>query len=137
MGAWIAVRGEIGLPSIILSAAVMFWTAGFDILYSLQDVEFDRKNNLFSLPAKFGSDFAILVSRFFHAIMVGLIVAFGLISDLGSIYYIGTAITALFLIYEQSLVRANDISRINTAFFTMNGFVSIGLFFFVVLDLYL
>jgi len=137
VGAWIAVKGEIGLPSIVLSVAVMLWTAGFDIIYSLQDVDFDRKMGLFSLPARIGASKALAVSRFFHAGMILALICLGIITGRGIIYYLGVALVALFLIYEQSLVSANDISRVNTAFFTINGCVSIAFALFVALDVYL
>ncbi len=137
VGAWIAVTGRIGFASMVLSAAVMLWTAGFDIIYSLQDLEIDRKAHLFSLPARIGPAKALAVSRFFHACMVVMIAWFGILSGLGVVYYIGAALVAAFLVYEQSLVSANDFSRVNTAFFTLNGCVSIGLLLFVVADLFL
>lgn len=137
VGAWIAVRGAIEIMPIALCAAVMFWTAGFDILYSLQDVEFDKKMGLFSLPSRIGPSRALLISRLFHALMVLMLVGFGLLAKLGAIYYAGTGVVALFLIYEQSLVSAKDISRVNAAFFTMNGVVSIVLLGFVAWDVLL
>ena len=137
VGAWIAVKGEIGLPSIVLSVAVMLWTAGFDIIYSLQDVDFDRKMGLFSLPARIGASKALAVSRFFHAGMILALICLGIIIGRGIIYYLGVALVALFLIYEQRLVSADDISRVNTAFFTINGCVSIAFAIFVALDVYL
>jgi len=136
VGAWIAVKGRIDVAPAVLSAAVMLWTAGFDIMYSLQDLEFDRKMGLFSLPARFGPGRALLVSRLFHACMVGLLVCFGLLAGLHTVYFAGVAVVATFLIYEQSLVSPKDISKVNTAFFTLNGFVSIGLLAFVVVDVF-
>lgn len=137
VGAWIAVKGRIELAPMVLSAAVTLWTAGFDIIYSLQDVEFDRKMRLFSLPARLGAARALAISRAFHAIMIGLLVWFGLKNELGVTYYVGVALVAAFLAYEQSLISPNDFSRVNTAFFTLNGFVSIGLLIFVVVDVFL
>jgi 4-hydroxybenzoate polyprenyltransferase len=137
VGAWIAVTGTVGFASMVLSAAVMLWTAGFDIIYSMQDLEFDRKAGLFSLPARIGPARALIASRLFHACMVGLLSWFGALSGLGVIYYAGVALVAGFLIYEQSLVSAKDFSRVNTAFFTLNGCVSIALLIFVAADLFL
>ncbi len=137
VGAWVAVRGEIGFPSMVLSAAVIFWTAGFDIIYSLQDLEFDKAQRLFSLPAKVGPKWALLASRFFHAVTAALLVWFGLLSGLGAIYFVGIALIAISLAYEQSLVSPGDISRVNTAFFTINGFVSLGVLAFVAADVFL
>ncbi len=137
VGAWIAVTGKIGLASMALSAAVILWTAGFDIIYSLQDLDIDRKARLFSLPSRLGPAKALAVSRLFHACMVAMIAWFGVLGGLGMVYYVGVALVAAFLVYEQSLVSAKDFSRVNTAFFTLNGCVSIGLLFFVVADLFL
>jgi len=134
VGAWIAVRGAFALAPIVLAACVTLWTAGFDIIYSLQDLEFDRKAGLFSLPKALGEARALLVSRLAHAAMFGLLVWFGVLAGMGATFYIGLALVALFLIYEHSLVSPTDISRVNTAFFTMNGFVSVGLFVFAVVD---
>lgn len=134
VGAWVAVKGGIGFPSIVLSAAVVLWTAGFDIIYSLQDLDFDRKTGLFSLPVRIGPARALLVSRLFHAVMIALLVWFGKLAGLGAVYYAGVACVAVFLVYEQSLISARDFSRVNTAFFTLNGCVSIGLLIFVALD---
>lgn len=137
VGAWIAVRGEIGFASMVLSAAVMLWTAGFDIIYSLQDLEFDRRSGLFSLPARIGPARALVVSRVFHAAMVAMLVWFGVLTGRGPIYFAGAAFVVAFLVYEQSLVRADDISRVNTAFFTMNGCVSLAIAAFVAVDVFL
>lgn len=134
VGAWVAVKGEIGFASMVLSAAVVLWTAGFDVIYSLQDMDFDRKTGLFSLPARIGPARALWVSRLFHAVMVGLLIWFGELAGLGAVYYAGAAFAAAFLIYEQSLISARDFSRINLAFFTLNGCVSIGLLIFVAVD---
>lgn len=137
VGAWIAVTGRIGLPAIVLSAAVMLWTAGFDIIYSLQDLDFDRAMGLYSLPTRLGPAKALLVSRLLHVLMLGLLVLFGLLSTRGNAYYLGVALVAALLAYEQRLVSPKDLSRVNSAFFTMNGCVSIALLVFVLLDLFL
>lgn len=134
VGAWIGVTGDIGFPSMVLSAAVILWTAGFDIIYSLQDEEFDRRMGLFSLPSRIGAARALFVSRVFHAGMAALLAWFGVLCGMGPVYYVGVALVAFFLIYEQSLISAKDISRANTAFFTMNGIVSIGLLIFTAVD---
>lgn len=136
VGAWIAVRGEIGVPSLVLLAAVLCWVAGFDIIYACQDVEFDRRVGLHSLPARLGIGPALWVSRALHGLMVALLLALPRWAPLGGWYHAGVAAVALFLVYEQSLVRPHDLSRVNTAFFTMNGLVSIGLFLFTALDVF-
>ena len=135
VGAWIAVTGRIELAPIILSAAVMFWTAGFDIIYALQDLDFDRKMGLFSIPKTLGAKNGLLVSRGFHAVTAILLGFFGVMMGLGIIYYIGLAMAAIALAYEQSLVRPDDFSKANVAFFNANGFVSIGFFAFSLADL--
>ncbi|MDO8683431.1 MAG: UbiA-like polyprenyltransferase [Armatimonadota bacterium] len=136
-GAWIAVLGRLDLAPMILSASVVFWTAGFDIIYSLQDVEFDRKIGLRSLPQTFGPNAALSISRLMHALMAAALVWFGQIAHLGAYYFAGCAVVALFLIYEHSIISPSNIKKVNSAFFTMNGFVSVGLFVFVLLDLFL
>jgi 4-hydroxybenzoate polyprenyltransferase len=113
------------------------WTAGFDIIYSLQDVEFDRKTGLRSLPQTFGVAGALGISRALHALMVVALFLFGYTAGLGRLYFIGAAIVGCFLVYEHTLVSAKDTSKVNTAFFTMNGFVSVGLLAFVALDVFI
>ena len=135
VGAWIAVTGRIELAPVILSAAVMFWTAGFDIIYALQDLDFDRKMGLFSIPKALGPKNGLLVSRGFHAVTAILLGFFGVMMGLGIVYYIGLAMAAIALAYEQSMVRPDDFSKANVAFFNANGFVSIGFFIFSVADL--
>lgn len=137
VGAWIAVKGQIGFPSMVLSAAVILWTAGFDIIYSLQDVEFDRRMGLFSLPSRIGAGRALAVSRLMHAAMVGLLVWFGLLTVRGAPYYVGAAIVGAFLVYEQSLVSPKDTSRVDAAFFIMNGCVSLVMLACVAIDVFL
>ncbi|MEN6371271.1 MAG: UbiA-like polyprenyltransferase [Armatimonadota bacterium] len=134
VGAWIAVTGKLQLQPMILAACVMLWTAGFDVIYSLQDVEFDRKMGLFSLPKAIGESRALLVSRLMHTLMMGLLVWFGLACGMGTIFYVGLAVISLFIIYEHSIVSPTDLSRVNAAFFTMNGCVSISFFIFALAD---
>lgn len=136
VGAWIAVTGEIGFPALVLSAGVILWTAGFDIIYALQDVEFDQKLGLFSLPARIGAGRALMVSRLLHAGSVGFLVWFGYLCGLGIWYYLGVGLAAISLAYEQSIVSPSDLSRVNAAFFNANGFVSLSVLAFVALDVY-
>jgi len=137
VGAWIAVTGTIGVPSLVLSFGVALWTAGFDIIYALQDADFDRSHGLHSIPAWLGSRKALALSQLSHVVMISMLVVFGLLCKLETIYYLGVACVTGFLIYEHRLVSPNDISRIDTAFFTLNGFVSLGFLAFVVLDVLL
>jgi 4-hydroxybenzoate polyprenyltransferase len=134
VGAWIAVKGQITLAPLILAACVTLWTAGFDIIYSLQDIEFDRKMGLFSIPKALGVPRALLISRLFHAIMAGMLIWFGITVGMGLIYFVGVGVVSLFIIHEHSLVSPKDLSKVNVAFFTMNGLVSILLFLFAFVD---
>lgn len=125
IGAWIAATNHIGLPSIILGFAVMFWVAGFDIIYATQDYEFDKKEGLHSLVVTCGIPKALWISRAFHLLALTLLYIFGFLLHFGGIYATSfLIITGLFL-YEHSLVSSQDLSRVNTAFFTLNGFISL------------
>ncbi len=134
-GAWIAVTGRLEFAPMVLSAAVMFWTAGFDIIYSLQDLEFDREQGLFSIPKALGRAKALLVSRLFHLATFGLLIWFGLLLGLHAVYWVGVGFVGALLYHEQSLVKPNDLSRVNAAFFTTNGVVSLAYFMFSLVDL--
>jgi 4-hydroxybenzoate polyprenyltransferase len=138
VGAYIAIAGGWSRPAgalLALAGGVLCWVAGFDILYSLQDESFDREQGLHSVPAAFGARGAILVSRILHVACVVLFVTAGvLFPQLGVLYDVGVAICAAMLLYEQSLVRADDLSRIDAAFFTINGVISVILAVLVVLE---
>jgi 4-hydroxybenzoate polyprenyltransferase len=125
-GAWIAVRGTIdsSVP-LLLSLVVMLWTAGFDVLYACQDHEFDRETGLHSVPRKFGVARALWIARLFHAQAFATLVALYLVTDLGPLALAGVIATGALLVYQHMLVRSNDLSRLNAAFFTTNAFVSI------------
>ena len=135
IGAWVALRGTIEASPLILGLAVLLWVAGFDIIYSCQDVDFDRKESLYSIPERFGITAALRISAFFHVIMIGILAFLFWKESLGTISYIGLAIVGLLLVYEHRLVRPGDISRANTAFFTINGWISVLLFVSIMLDL--
>jgi 4-hydroxybenzoate polyprenyltransferase len=125
-GAWIAVRGEIGSPvPLLLSLVVLLWTAGFDVLYACQDYEFDRQEGLRSIPARVGISHALWTARSLHACAFVALVWLFLITKLGPIALVGVIATAGLLIYQHRLVRADDLSRLNAAFFTTNAFVSV------------
>ena len=124
VGGWIAVRGDIGAEAIVLALVVMFWIAGFDVLYSLQDLGFDRKRGLHSVPARFGERRALQVARASHALTVVVLIVLGLIAPLAWPYWVGVGLIGALLIYEHALLR-NDLSRLNLAFFNMNGYVAI------------
>lgn len=125
LAAWIAIRGTFAWPPVLLSAAVMFWVAGFDVIYALQDAEFDRQNRLFSLPARLGVGPALALSTIFHVATIVLLLATALWTELGGIAYAGIAIVACILFWEHRIVKPGDLSRVNVAFFSLNGYVSI------------
>jgi len=128
-GAWIAVRGAIDSPvPLLLSLVVMLWTAGFDILYACQDFDFDRREGLYSIPARFGIGQSLWISRALHAGAFAALVALYFLTNLGPLAIVGVVITGALLVYQHTLVRANDLSRLNAAFFTTNAFVSVILF---------
>jgi 4-hydroxybenzoate polyprenyltransferase len=133
--AWIAVRGSLDPRILILTAAVTFWVGGFDVLYACQDYDFDRRAGLHSVPRFLGIRGALWVARGFHLIMVGLLIALLLVFAMGKLAAIGVLVVILLLIYEHSLVKAGDLSKLNAAFFTMNGVISVLFFVFVAADL--
>jgi 4-hydroxybenzoate polyprenyltransferase len=131
LGSWIAVTGSMPNAGIyILGLAVMLWTAGFDIIYSCQDHAFDRKQKLHSAPVRFGIKSSLSITKALHTLTVILLILCGISFSLGMIYYLGIAIVAVFLFYENTIISENDMSRVNAAFFTANGFVSIIAFVF-------
>ncbi len=132
--AWIAVRGSLDPRILILTGVVLFWGAGFDVLYSCQDHEFDCDQGLHSVPRFFGIRNSLMIARVFHILMLGLLVATVVVFGLGMWANIGAAIVAVLIAYEHSLVKADDLSKLNAAFFTMNGFVSVAFFVFVAAD---
>ena len=140
VAAWIAIRGlgDAGdqVVPALLGSAVLFWVAGFDILYACQDVDFDRQARLRSVPATLGVAASLRVALACHVIMVGLLIALGLVcGDLGWIYFAGIGVVTALLAYEHWLVRPDDLSRVNQAFFQVNGVISVGLFMLVLLQL--
>lgn len=134
LGAWIAVRGSVGLPALLLGVAVVFWVAGFDILYAMQDLDFDRSAGLHSIPARLGVRGALLSARFCHGITVGMLFWVHVAAGLGAAYLAGVILAALLLAYEHWLVRDGDLARLDAAFFTVNGYISIAVFVFTAVD---
>jgi len=132
--AWIAVRGALDPRILLLTAAVTFWVGGFDVLYACQDFDFDCQAGLHSVPRYFGIPAALWVARAFHLIMVLLLVALLISFGLGMWAGLGVLAVIVLLIYEHSLVRADDLSKLNAAFFTMNGVISVLFFVFVAAD---
>ena len=135
--AWIAVRGSLDPRILLLTAAVTFWVGGFDVLYACQDFDFDRQSGLHSIPRYVGIPAALWIARGFHLIMVGLLIVLLVVFGMGKVAAFGVVAVILLLLYEHSLVRPNDLSKLNAAFFTMNGVISVLFFVFVAGDLLL
>jgi 4-hydroxybenzoate polyprenyltransferase len=135
--AWIAVRGSLDPRILLLTAAVTFWVGGFDVLYACQDYEFDRESNLHSIPRYIGIRGALLVARLFHAVMLLLLIALILTFGLGKLAVAGVIAVAVLLLYEHSLVHPTNLSKLNAAFFTINGVISVVFFVFIAGDLLL
>lgn len=132
--AWIAATGKLDWAILPITFAVVFWTGGFDIIYALQDEDFDREHGLRSLPVSLGKSKALAVSRISHTLAALCLTLGGIMVHAGPVYFVGVAFAAALLVYEQSLVKPTDLSKVNMAFFTLNGFVSIGVFVFTFID---
>lgn len=135
--AWIGVRGSLDLRILLLTAAVTFWVSGFDVLYACQDYEFDQQAGLHSIPRYAGIAGALWFARLFHILMVLLLISLVIVFGLGKLAVTGVFAVALLLAYEHSLVSADDLTKLNAAFFTMNGVISVVFFFFIAGDLLL
>lgn len=134
VGAWIAVTNTINMEPFLIGAAVLLWVAGFDIFYAIQDIEFDRQYKLHSIPARFGIRTSLTLTKILHITSIVLLSWVGVRMHLGLFYFIGVAVTAILLAYENSLIKPHDVSKLNVAFFTINGVISILLFCFVAVD---
>jgi 4-hydroxybenzoate polyprenyltransferase len=132
VGAWIAIRGRLEAVPLVLALAVVTWVAGFDIIYACQDAEFDREEGLFSIPARLGVRRALLVSRLLHLLTVALLGSLFRLAALHPVYLAGVGLVALLLAWEHSLVKHDDLSRVDAAFFTVNGWISVLYLAFVV-----
>ena len=135
LGAWIAVSGRLDVPALYLGLAVLFWVAGFDVLYALQDIEFDRSFGLYSIPRYLGIRGSLYLSRIFHVLTLLFLLMAGEGCSLGWVYRGGLAVVTLLFVYEHSLVRADDLSKLDVAFFNMNGYISVSVFLFTFLDM--
>jgi 4-hydroxybenzoate polyprenyltransferase len=133
--AWIAVRGSLDSRILVLTAAVTFWVGGFDVLYACQDIDFDRAYGLNSIPQAYGVPAALWLARGLHAIMLALLITLVFLFGLGKFALVGVLAVAILLTYEHSLVSARDLSKLNAAFFTMNGVISVVFFAFIAADL--
>ena len=136
IGAWVGIRGTLTTTPFLLALAVVLWTAGFDIIYACQDFEHDIKSGLYSIPKKLGIKTALMLSGILHLLMVFVLLLLTRYTDLGVIYTIGVCVIAALLFYEHSLVKPKDLSRINIAFFTVNGIISIGLMGVTLIDIF-
>ena len=136
IGAWVGIQGTLTATPFLLGLAVVLWTAGFDIIYACQDLEHDVKTGLYSIPKRLGIKGALILSAVLHLFMVLVLLAVSRYTDLGSIYTIGVCIVAALLIYEHALVKPKDLSKISTAFFTVNGIISVGLMGITLIDIF-
>ena len=134
IGAYLAVNGEFAVLPVLFSFIVLFWVSGFDIIYALQDEEFDRSHKLHSIPAYFGKRKALFISEVLHTVSIIFVVYAGLYGEFGFLYWLGTAVFAGMLYYQHSIVRPDDLSRVNLAFMTLNGIASIVFGLMVVAD---
>ena len=135
VGAWIAVNEDFHIIAILLGLAVVLWTAGFDIIYACQDMDFDRREGLYSLPKRLGASRALALSALLHAAMVGVLIVVAAMAGLGMLFLGGAVLVAGLLIYEHSIVKPHDFSRVNTAFFNVNGAVSLLLMALTIADI--
>ena len=134
VGAWVAVTNELSFASVVLYIIVLLWTAGFDIIYATQDIDFDREYGLFSIPQRFGIKNALIIARITHGVTVIGLICFYFLVNVGIWYIIGIIIANFILHYEHSIISPTDLSRLNTAFFTMNGVLSVIIFVFTFID---
>lgn len=137
IAAWIAITGTVGTPAVLLAAVIFFWVGGFDIIYACQDTEFDQAHELSSVPATWGIPAALRIALFSHVITIACLFGLWHVAELGVVFAIGITLVALLLAYEHWLVRPDDLSRVNLAFFHVNAVISLGLFAVGLLDLWL
>ncbi len=135
IGAWIAIRGTIDAPALILGSVVLFWVAGFDILYALQDLEFDRSAGLHSIPVLLGVNGSLWAARVFHLIMIGLLFALLVLMHLGTFFLLGILGATAMLLYEHWLLRDGNLDKLDAAFFNMNGYISVAIVLFTAADI--
>ncbi len=136
IGAYLSVTSRFDVLPLIFSFVVLFWTSGFDIIYALQDDTFDKENNLYSMPSWFGKKKSMLISNFLHITTAILIIIAGFVANIGVLYWIGAAIFIALLVYQHKLVKPNDLSKINLAFFTTNGIASVVFACFTIVSLF-
>ncbi len=134
IGAWIAIRGTIDAPALVLGGVVLFWVAGFDILYALQDLDFDREAGLHSIPVLLGVNGSLWAARLFHLIMIGLLFTLFTIMHLGTLFLVGILTAVALLLYEHWLLKDGDLEKLDAAFFNMNGYISVAIVLFTAAD---
>jgi 4-hydroxybenzoate polyprenyltransferase len=137
IGAWIGIKGELSIPPFIIALAVMLWVTGFDIIYACQDVDHDKSTGLYSLPKRLGMKNALRISLGTHVFAILVLLSLTYFADLHSVYFLGVCLVAGLLFYEHSLVKPDDLSRVNTAFFTINGFVGLAFMGISLVDIFL
>jgi 4-hydroxybenzoate polyprenyltransferase len=137
IGAYLAVTGAFALQPVLFSLTVIFWVSGFDIIYALQDIEFDRSQHLYSIPAALGKAKALRVSELLHVLSAGCVIAAGIYGHAHFVYWIGVAVFAGMLIYQHSIVKPNDLSKVNIAFMTANGIASVVFGVLVIADIFI
>ncbi|AWX55910.1 MULTISPECIES: UbiA-like polyprenyltransferase [Brevibacillus] len=135
LGGWVATTGQVDGIGLLLFASVMFWTAGFDIIYACQDADFDRKEGLYSMPSRFGIANALLIARICHVLTFVGLMSLYVVADLSIWFLVGVLISGAILIYEHTLVKPTDLSKLDMAFFNMNGILSVVMFTFTMIDL--
>jgi len=136
IGAYLAVTGHFNILPVLFSFAVLFWVSGFDIIYALQDVDFDLSQNLYSIPSVLGKQKALRVSELLHVLSAGLVIAAGFLASFGWLYWLGIVVFCGMLIYQHAIVKPNDLRRVNLAFMTANGVASVVFAVFVIADLF-
>lgn len=134
IGAWAAILGTIDPPALVLGGVVLFWVAGFDILYALQDLEFDRSAGLHSIPVLLGVNGSLWASRLFHVVMVGLLFTLYNLLSLGPIFLVGSLVSTAMLLYEHWLLKDGNLEKLDAAFFNMNGYISVAIVLFTAAD---
>ncbi|MDD2270928.1 MAG: putative 4-hydroxybenzoate polyprenyltransferase [Desulfuromonadaceae bacterium] len=135
IGAWVAIRGTIDPPALVLGGVVLFWVAGFDILYALQDLDFDRAAGLHSIPVLLGVKGSLWAARIFHVIMIALLVTLYNLMALGPVFLSGIVVTSAMLLYEHRLLKDGDLTKLDAAFFNMNGYISVAIVLFTAADI--
>lgn len=137
IGAWVAVAGNINTGIVIMGIGVLFWVSGFDIIYALQDIEFDKQEKLFSIPAFIGVKKSLILARCFHIISFILFLLTALLLNLGKLYLLGIFLSGIFMFFQHRVISENDLTRVNIAFFNLNAYISLTVFVFTTLDVFI